>query len=545
MKYVQTFWIDEGKNPLESSFGWSSSKLHLMSWALSCLQLNKFYENVELVTDTKGKELLVDKLKLPYKNIRIELDNLNFDCTPRLWVMKKIYSYTLHTEPFLNIDGDVYMFRSLPEEVLSGALIAQNMEYDFDYYKELVKLINRTFHFVPKFIRRQIATSAPIIASNAGVIGGNNYHFFSDFYQVVQTFVSENKDIINQLTPVQMFYFNAVVEQYIFYCHSKDLNVEVTHLLDTFFDPSFFGTFVDFHLLPTEISFMHALGSYKNSGWVCDQLEHRLKLDYPEYHQIIIDLMESQRNPLDGEGLSMNSGLGFNNSDFSKKYLLKHDDQLFDRTWYIISIICKRMSIHTDLESLSLLQAIQYLENNLTNNTLLFKLKDVFEFEKKRLKIIESLPSDKILLENNQITANSANQIFSYQKRLENCKLKLSLCYKTIESGWDWAKHNLLINNFNENRLEKNLDLDSFYFQTLILIDRYHCEVVEYSLDPIETFLLSNLSNSEFISIHEVKWKIVSFFENLEESKILSHMDTAIRFLSYSGIVIINEIDPY
>ena len=88
-----------------------------MSWALSCLQLNKFYNNVELITDSRGKELLIDKLKLPYKNVRIELDNLNFDCSPQLWVTNKIYSYTLHNEPFLNVDGDVYIFQPFPDDL--------------------------------------------------------------------------------------------------------------------------------------------------------------------------------------------------------------------------------------------------------------------------------------------------------------------------------------------------------------------------------------------------------------------------------------------
>lgn len=89
MNIVHTFWIDKGKDPLKDSFGWCSARYHLMSWALSCLQLHQFYEDLELITDRKGKELLIDQLKLPYKKVRVELDDLDLVQIPGLWVMKK------------------------------------------------------------------------------------------------------------------------------------------------------------------------------------------------------------------------------------------------------------------------------------------------------------------------------------------------------------------------------------------------------------------------------------------------------------------------
>ncbi len=71
----------------------------------------------------------------------------------------------------------------------------------------------------------------------------------------------------------------------------------------------------------------------------------------------------------------------------------------------------------------------------------------------------------------------------------------------------------------------------------LLLIDRHHMEVIEYSLDPIEIYLLSVLSNIEFISFAEVNKKINAFFENIDKKEIPNHMEEAIRFLSYSGVI--------
>lgn len=41
-----------------------------MSWALSCLQLKQSYDKVELVTDSEGAELLINKLHLPYTSCK-------------------------------------------------------------------------------------------------------------------------------------------------------------------------------------------------------------------------------------------------------------------------------------------------------------------------------------------------------------------------------------------------------------------------------------------------------------------------------------------
>jgi hypothetical protein len=366
MKLVQTFWIDSGKNPLESPFGWCSAKYHLISWALSSLQLTKFYTEVELITDSRGKELLIDKLKLPYKNVRVELDDLEFDCSPQLWVMKKIYSYTLHDEPFLNVDGDVFIFKPFPTAVLSGNLIAQNIEQDFDYYKELVNLVNDSFDFVPFPIKRQLESLIPIQASNAGILGGNDFRFFSAYYRFVLDFVKENKDKINQLTPSQMVNFNAVVEQYIFHCLSSDRNVEVNYLLDTVYDPSFFEAFANFHYLPNDISFMHALGDYKKNGWVCDQLEHRLRMDYPEDYDRIINLLEPTAKGLIGNKAveefedTVNKG-----SSFRAKYLAKPEEELFYRTHQIMSFICENEQIPFDKSGLTAFQCKELLDKGI------------------------------------------------------------------------------------------------------------------------------------------------------------------------------------
>jgi len=541
MKFVQTFWIDEGKNGLEDSFGWCSAKYHIMSWALSCLQLNKFHSDVELITDTRGKELLIDQLKLPYKNVRIELDDLDFEADPRLWVMKKMYSYTLHGEPFLNVDGDVYIFKPIPDEILSGDLIAQNIEQDFEYYKELVNLVDNNFEYIPSAIKTLNISSEPIKGCNAGVLGGNNFQFFSGYYHLVQRFVTENKNEINQLTATQMVNFNAIVEQYIFYCLSNDLEIKVNYLFDTVYDPAFEG-FANFHYLPKNTPYIHALGDYKKNGWICDQLANRLRIDYPEYYNIIINLTEPDTICFKGKNQQEGSKDSRTNvSSFSFNYLAKSEGDIFYRTKQMISSICDKEHISLNINKLTIFQVMEYLDKELTNTRSAALLNDLFEFEKEKLKLIQSLPSDDLIWKNEVKTCDSANHVFlsnSYQEKLE---LKLSPLCMTIESEWDWAENLILFSRTKENNFEKNFHVDSHYYQTLLLFDRHHGEVIEYLLGPIETYLISILSRDANTSYAEVAAQVMVFFQNIEASQVPVLLEEAIRFLSFSGVIYLSE----
>lgn len=48
-RIVQSYWSKAYQNTPNS--GWAFRESHYMSWALSCLQLKQFYDEIELVTD--------------------------------------------------------------------------------------------------------------------------------------------------------------------------------------------------------------------------------------------------------------------------------------------------------------------------------------------------------------------------------------------------------------------------------------------------------------------------------------------------------------
>lgn len=543
MKIVHTFWIDKGKDPLKDSFGWCSARYHLMSWALSCLQLHQFYEDLELITDRKGKELLIDQLKLPYKKVRVELDDLDLVQIPGLWVMKKIYSYTLHEEPFLNVDGDVFVYAPFPKELISGQLMAQNIEQDFDYYKELVGLVGDSFPLVPKPIKDQIDKGKEIKASNAGIFGGNNYAFFKDYFQVVEQFITNNQKQIKSLSPSQMVNFNAVVEQYIFNCLSSDQGIEVNYLLDTVYDPSFFESFANFHHLPNDIAFMHALGDYKKNGWVCDQLAHRLRLDYPEYFARVMNLFEKDELASSEKTVPYASrDLPINPKKFATNYLSKPETEQFYRTDQILSAICEKEGISLDRDKFTISELKDNLGRKLTDPHTLRVLDDVYEFEQEKLRLIELFHKENSEMGDEFPAIQSANQVLTNKGWQEMAELKLAPNCKSILSEWDWSQNSVLFTRVKINPIANNLLLPPHYYQTILLWDRHHQKVIEYLLGPIGSYLLSIIKEEDYTRVSELVKKVCIFFELIDEKQVLKLLDEEIRFLAYSGGIHLREI---
>ncbi len=80
MKIVHSYWSKPNliqKKASQNLGGWTHRAFNYMSWALSCLKFKEFYPNIELVTDQKGKELLIDRLGLPYTSVKVvSIDSL-------------------------------------------------------------------------------------------------------------------------------------------------------------------------------------------------------------------------------------------------------------------------------------------------------------------------------------------------------------------------------------------------------------------------------------------------------------------------------------
>ena len=134
---VFTLW-ETSSNKVNAGF--RTSEELAISISLSVEQAKKYFEEVHLVTNTVGKELLIDKYKIPFDEVKVVLDFLDDALPANLWAYAKIFSYSIQDRPFCHIDNDVYLFQDIPEDIKTAPLFFQNKE-DFKTHRAYDGLI--------------------------------------------------------------------------------------------------------------------------------------------------------------------------------------------------------------------------------------------------------------------------------------------------------------------------------------------------------------------------------------------------------------------
>ena len=279
MRIVQTFWT-AGRNPLEYSFGWLHPEYNLMSWSLSCLSLREHYDEVALYTDTRGKEVLIDLLHLPYTEVHVVFDD--FPCLPQHWALSKIKTYSLQDKPFLHIDGDVYLPKPIDPAILDAPLIAQNREIGTGYYRRMMnRILSFTEITMPPYIEKGLEEKS-IASYNMGIFGGTDIEFIQRYCHEVFSFMDGN-EMNNPRCRQSAVDCNVFFEQVIFAVLADREEREVASVLgrpmrDEGYTGREFCDLLHFRNHP----FFHVLGGHKRNQGICNSLERAMQKMHDE-----------------------------------------------------------------------------------------------------------------------------------------------------------------------------------------------------------------------------------------------------------------------
>ena len=291
MIFLQTLYITSNKDPFRDPFGWSSPEYHLMGWALSCLQLHKLYGNITLHANSPAAHLLIDTLQLPYTQVILSHDELTL-IHPDLWALPKIYTYSLQQEPFLHIDGDVFLFKPFNSLLLEGNLIAQNVEVATEnYYSSTQKEIMRHFTCFPPCVKKEFESGIPVQACNAGILGGNDLSFFHEYAYTAFEYINKNADVLKK---INVNNFNVFFEQHLFYALLKEKGIPVSVLFEGVIPDRGYKYMGNFHDVPFNRSYLHLLGHFKRDEFTCIRMAEKLKELYPDYYERIVALFHKK-----------------------------------------------------------------------------------------------------------------------------------------------------------------------------------------------------------------------------------------------------------
>lgn len=160
-------------------------------------------------------------MDLPYYNYYISYDDLNIP-HEKLWAMPKIFTYSLKMEAFIDLDGDVFLFGKLTDELLNGSLISQKVEEATDYYLKTPVELMSNFNYFPNCVKNDFKSNIPVNAVNAGILGGSNINFIKEYFEEAFKYINKN---ISCLPSVNIDLFNVFVEQHLYYSRAIEKNV--------------------------------------------------------------------------------------------------------------------------------------------------------------------------------------------------------------------------------------------------------------------------------------------------------------------------------
>jgi hypothetical protein len=121
---IYSFWT----KPMEDTYvGFNSEESLIECFALSLHHSKKWFKEVHLITDLKGKAL-IDKYGLEFDYVTTELEEALADIDKKNWALGKIYACKIQEKPFIHIDNDVILFKPLPQSFLRAEAGFQNHE---------------------------------------------------------------------------------------------------------------------------------------------------------------------------------------------------------------------------------------------------------------------------------------------------------------------------------------------------------------------------------------------------------------------------------
>lgn len=268
--------------------GWPEHSAHLLSWCLSCLQLKKYYGEVELFTDRLGKRILIDHLQLPYSKVHLSLDGLA-QFQDQLWALGKILTYSAQTRPFIHVDSDVYLFSRFPGKVENAGLLCQNFDVNHKEYYSAFETIDEHGIQLPEVMTSERKTAICLVACNAGILGGNDWKFFREYGKIAFRIVAENE---HKLARLHFPRFNIILEQYLFYCLARKRNKKITPLFAQLNDGAPPVDWVRFNTVPHRQKYIHMISGFKRNAELYNKVLLLIRTEYPHYYYRVRKLLE-------------------------------------------------------------------------------------------------------------------------------------------------------------------------------------------------------------------------------------------------------------
>ncbi|MDR3696182.1 DUF6734 family protein, partial [Mucilaginibacter sp.] len=519
MKFLQSLWTgpsgSSDVNLLNLKAGWQSCEFHWMSWALSCLNAKNNLGEVHLITDLKGKEILIDQLQLPYATVSADLEKRLDEYPVDLFALAKIYSYSIQEEPFLHLDSDVYFFQKPPKTFFDNSLIAQNLDKNLPIYYHALNEINDNFSYIPAVFSKENYEHLDLNASNAGILGGNHPEFFKKYSCEAFDFIDQNRDSFDKL---RMGSLNFIFEQYLFCQLAKKENIPIAYLKGEVDNPVFLD-YIKFDDFP-DVQMIHPVGNFKKYRHVCNHVAKKLRADYPEYYYRIIDVVKKT-------GIEMSSRVylmpnfkyeGSMLPDKISDFIKPEGNSERSRTKAAMDYLNHKYALDFQFNAGDeinddLVQSFLALIAEENDRECLLDLLAVESQENSLFKELYNEPGSVQRLYDDDVMAYKRIQTTFCMPEQDWLSVKLTVKKNSrlVETGWNWKY------DFTENIeaiIEQNFDLEKSAYTALLVPDILPLNIREYYIDELDLLIFHNIK--DIITIDELISRMGQYFDEEE-----------------------------
>lgn len=227
MKVIQSFWTKPIKDDPEKI------QANKILYTLSLQTLKNTFQEVELITDSLGKEILKD---LNYDKVSLHLDDNYFqELDPLFWSAAKILPLEKYNEPTIHFDGDFFIF--MPEKFntinQTFDVIVQSREnaWESNYKKQLV-----IFKNILKSDIMYYTDYYYNFSYNCGILGFKNLQFRSLYIEKYKNILNESLKNVEALKIAQKLHFgftnvNCFLEQVVLTQTAQNKNIYVKEFI--------------------------------------------------------------------------------------------------------------------------------------------------------------------------------------------------------------------------------------------------------------------------------------------------------------------------
>jgi hypothetical protein len=294
MRAVWSFWSAPYRSHYHAN--WRSQRRHLLAWTLSVCEATRHYPEAWLYTDEAGARLLVDGLRLPFRQVDVRLERLSAARPDdSWWVLGKLETYAAQETPFIHLDSDVFLWRPLPARAETSAVFAQNPE-TFQFTDQSLYRIDAFMNGVARFDGwlpdewRSYAAKRGAGAVCCGILGGRDAGFIRHYAQQAMAVIRHPAN--QPIWPTLGVRDNILVEQYFLAAclahHGSDPDSPFAGVGAGYLFESSIEAFDA--AASTRAGFTHLIGDAKSDAEVGARLERRVRADYPDYYERCCEL---------------------------------------------------------------------------------------------------------------------------------------------------------------------------------------------------------------------------------------------------------------